>query len=130
MKTNSFRHKWRLAVTLLAFLFACSPSTQTPDSREDRQLSPDQVKGAAVEKRSDNTPALQSQNLDPRALPVRFQTPNYTLGEDIDPGAAFDSDGDFVVKVGADISSSSGAVVSRHNEKTGLTQKNECQLGE
>ena len=113
MKTNSFRHRWRLAVTLLAFLFACSPSTPAPDSREDGKLSPDQVKGAAVEKRSVNTLAPQSQAPDPRALPVRFQTPNYTLGEDIDPGASFDSDGDFVVKVGADISSSSGAVVLR-----------------
>jgi general secretion pathway protein D/MSHA biogenesis protein MshL len=82
------------------------------------------MKAAAVEKMTESSFAAQPQALDPTSLPVRFQTPTYTLAEGTDPGSTLDADGDFIVKVGADISSSTGAVVLRDIMKKLAALKN------
>ncbi|NTV12430.1 MAG: type II and III secretion system protein [Desulfobulbaceae bacterium] len=107
MKTKISRYAWGPTLVLLTILFGCSPTPQPPASREDTSIR-EEIKGGPVGASSDqNDTSLSSQ------LPVRFQTPSYTITDSKEISNLAGSDGEFTVKVGADISSTSGPVVLR-----------------
>jgi general secretion pathway protein D/MSHA biogenesis protein MshL len=113
MKNKSSRYGLSLAALLLAMLFACSPATHAPSERDGAVEELDQIKAAANETSFSSNASSPSTMSQPTSLPVRFQSPSYTLAETKDTTEVFGVDEDFVVKVGADISSSAGAVVLR-----------------
>lgn len=114
MKTKGSSYVLGVAVALLTILFACAPAPQSPSERDAATEEPVQVKAAANEMPSvaGKTSSLPSYS-QPSTLPVRFQSPSYSLAEAKDAADAFGIDEDFVVKVGADISSATGPVLLR-----------------
>jgi general secretion pathway protein D/MSHA biogenesis protein MshL len=101
-----------MTVFLLTILFACAPAKHNLSAGGAAIEEPAQLKAAASEASSPSTPAL-SEISQPTTLPVRFQSPSYTLNESKDAVDTFGVDEDFVVKVGADISSATGPVMLR-----------------
>lgn len=120
MKTKGSRYLLGAAVLLLAILFACTPSPQAPADRDVVSEEPEQLKAAASESVSPGGQAATP----PTILPVRFQSPSYTLADDTDAVEAFGVNDDFVVKVGADISSTTGPVMLRNILKKLAIRKN------
>ncbi len=95
-----------LGAAILITVSACAPSGPPPQARE-RILPPSaqQMKGGGIDKlRAGSTSDNQA------SLPVRFQSPSYSLNKQ--PKSDLSEKNDFVVKVGADISST-GAVPLR-----------------
>jgi general secretion pathway protein D/MSHA biogenesis protein MshL len=107
MKTKSSRFVWGLTFLLLINVFACSRSTQAPADRESAASLPEQVKAAATPIAGQKDSEVSNQ------LPVRFQSPSYTLNKESAAEDVLDVEDEFIVKVGADISSTSGSVVLR-----------------
>lgn len=120
MKTQGSRYLLGAAAFLLALLFACTPSPQPLADRDVVTEEPAQLKAAASESASPGGSAVTP----PAILPVRFQSPSYTLADDTDAVEAFGVDEDFVVKVGADISSTTGPVMLRNILKKLASHKN------
>jgi general secretion pathway protein D/MSHA biogenesis protein MshL len=103
-----------MTVFLLAILFACAPAKRSLSEGDAAIEEPGQVKAAASEASfAPPSTATLPGIAQPTTLPVRFQSPSYTLNETEDAVDTFGVDEDFVVKVGADISSSTGAVMLR-----------------
>ncbi|MBU0479627.1 MAG: hypothetical protein KKG47_00865 [Proteobacteria bacterium] len=114
MKTMSHKYAKGLTVLLLTLLFACSPSNQSPGERESQNQDSAQVKASATKEpggQSLDGPLAASS--DSHSLPVRFQTPTYSVAEHGELGDGFGANEEFVVKVGADISSTTGPVKLR-----------------
>jgi len=107
MKTKISRYAWGPTLVLLTILFACSPPPQAPGERESPKLSEDTK--AAPGDISTHTASDSSAS----QLPVRFQSPAYTVGSSKDIGDLLGTEEEFTVKVGADVSSTSGPVVLR-----------------
>lgn len=108
MKTKISRYAWGPTFFLLTILFACAPPPQAPDNREERQPPPQDVK--ARPGLGSDVITSTSQNTQ---MPVRFQTPSYTIGNAQNIENLLGTDEEFVVKVGADITSTSGSVALR-----------------
>ncbi len=108
MKTKISRYAWGPTLLLLTIiLFACSPPPQAPDERESAQLTEEPK--AAPGPISSTTAADSSSS----QLPVRFQTPGYTVVGNEDIGDLLGTEEEFTIKVGADITSTAGPVVLR-----------------
>ena len=107
MKTKSSRFVWGLAFLLLTNVFACSPSAQAPMDRESYASQPEQVKASVTPVTRQDSSEISSQ------LPVRFQTPSYTINRETAAEDMLGPEEEFIVKVGADISSTSGSVMLR-----------------
>lgn len=107
MKTKISRYAWGPTLVLMAILFACSPTPQAPDERESPKLS-EETKAAP----SDISTRTASDSSSSQ-LPVRYQSPAYTVAGSKDIGDLLGTEEEFTVKVGADISSTSGPVVLR-----------------
>ncbi len=118
MKTKSSRFVWGLTLLLLTNVFACSPSAQAPMDRESAASQPEQVKASATPITSQKDSEISSQ------LPVRFQSPSYSLNNESTAGDLLGTEEEFTVKVGADISSTSGSVVLRDIMKKLAALKN------
>lgn len=113
MKTK--RSLYALAVTafLSMVLFACSPSPAPPTARDGVVKEMSQLKAAAHETSyAAQTSAVPTYS-QPATLPVRYQSPSYNLAEISGAVDSFGIDEDFVIKVGADVSSSAGPVILR-----------------
>lgn len=89
-----------LAAAMLT-ISACAPSGPPPQTRE-RIVPPSsqQMKGGGIDKLRAGSIADK-----PTTLPVRYQSPSYSLSRE--PKSDITGKNDFVVKVGADITSSS-----------------------
>lgn len=107
MKTKISRYAWGPTLFLLTFLFACSPPPQAPDERESATQR-EEIKGGPMD-----TSASMASSAPTSQLPARFQTPSYTVGDRKEIGDVLGTEEEFTVKVGADISSTSGPVVLR-----------------
>jgi general secretion pathway protein D/MSHA biogenesis protein MshL len=112
MKTKRSKYAQGLTAFLLILLYACSSSPHSPAERDAAAKGAGQIKAAAHEtsyaaNRTSSTPTYSQ----PATLPVRFQSPSYSLAETGDAVDTFGVDEDFIVKVGADVSSSSGPVI-------------------
>lgn len=118
MKTKISRYAWGPTLFLLTILFACSPPPLAPEDRESPQLAEDTK--AAPGDISTTTASASS----PSQLPVRFQTPAYTVGGSEEIGDLLGTEEEFTVKVGADITSTSGSVVLRDIMKKLAALKN------
>jgi len=119
MKTKISRYAWGPTFFLLTILFACTPPPQAPEIREERQPPPQDVKAGA----GSGTAALANTSQSAQ-MPVRFQTPSYTIGNAQNIENVLGSDEEFVVKVGADITSTSGSVALRDIVKKLAALKN------
>lgn len=107
MKTKISRYAWGPTLLLLTILFACAPPPQAPEERESQQV-PVETKAAPADIPTNTASASNSSQ-----LPVRFQTPAYSVGGNKDISDLLGTEEEFTVKVGADISSTSGPVVLR-----------------
>lgn len=112
MKINSSRYVLGMTVFLLAILFACAPAKQAPADRDAQVEETEQLKAKAGVTADIADSYRMPSGADPTALPVRFQSPSYTLADSSEAVDAFGIDEDFVVKVGADITST-GPVMLR-----------------
>lgn len=101
-----------MTVFLLTILFACAPAKQAPADRDTAVAETTQLKAAVSEAPRAADSSRISLGSQPATLPVRFQSPSYTLAESPDAVDSFGIDEDFVVKVGADITST-GPVMLR-----------------
>jgi len=118
MKTKFSRYAWGPTILLMSFLFACAPHPHNTVDREARK--PLQDAKAGTSEVSATYPLITQST----QLPVRFQTPSYTLGNAQNMDDVLGSDEDFVVKVGADITSTSGSVSLRDIVKKLAALKN------
>lgn len=107
MKTKISRYAWGPTLFLLTILFACSPPPQAPEERESRPV-PEEIKGGPGD-----LPVSATSAANPSQLPVRFQTPAYTVAGSKEMSDLLGAEEEFTVKVGADISSTSGPVILR-----------------
>ena len=107
MTTKISRYAWGPTLVLLTILFACSPPPQAPVERESPPLA-EETKAAPGDISANTLSAASSSQ-----LPVRFQTPAYTVAGSKDIGDLLGSEEEFTVKVGADVSSTSGPVLLR-----------------
>ncbi|MCA1765728.1 MAG: hypothetical protein LC633_05710, partial [Desulfobulbaceae bacterium] len=105
MKTNSSGYVLGMTVFLLTILFACAPSKHVPAEREPAVKETEQLKASVGDSPQAGKDFGMPSGSQPTTLPVRFQAPSYTLAESADTVDSFGVDEDFVVKVGADISS-------------------------
>ena len=112
MKTKSSRYVLGMMVFLLTILFACAPSKHVPLERNEAGEQAQQLKADVSEPLVGDGSAAMTAAVQPTTLPVRFRTPSYTLAEATDAVDSFGVEEDFVVKVGADISST-GPVMLR-----------------
>lgn len=113
MKTKRFRYVLGMTVFLLTILFACTPSQNAPAKREATAAEPVQIKAAPDQTSLASNPLSAEAAPEQTFLPVRFQGPSYSLAKSEDIVDSFGVNEEFVVKVGADISSSSGPVMLR-----------------
>lgn len=119
MKTKISRYAWGPIFLLLTILFACAPPPLPPDSREPSPRVTQDVKAGT----SEVSPPL-SASIQASQLPVRFQTPSYTIGDSQYISDILGTEEEYVVKVGADITSTSGPVVLREILKKLAALKN------
>jgi len=118
MKTKIHRYAWGPTLVLLTILFACSPPPQAPDDRESSPLVEEVKAGpGAISASSAVSPSTNQ-------LPVRFQTPAYTVTGNKELTDILGNEEEFTVKVGADISSTSGPVILRDIMKKLAALKN------
>lgn len=108
MKTKISGYAWGPTLFLLTILFACSTPPQAPEERESQQISSEEIKGGPVDLVANRSSAANSSQ-----LPVRFQTPAYTVAGGKEMSDLLGVDEEYTVKVGADITSTSGPVVLR-----------------
>ena len=108
MKTKISGYAWGPTLFLLTILFACSTPPQAPEERESQQISSEEIKGGPVDLNVNRPPAANSSQ-----LPVRFQTPAYTVAGGKEMSDLLGVDEEYTVKVGADITSTSGPVILR-----------------
>jgi len=107
MKTKSSRFVWGLTILLLTNVFACSPTAQAPMDRESATSQPEQVKAAVTPVAEQNESGISTQ------LPVRYQNPSFTINKESSAENVLGGEEEFIVKVGADITSTTGPVVLR-----------------
>ncbi|MDT8335630.1 MAG: type II and III secretion system protein [Desulfurivibrionaceae bacterium] len=102
-----------MTVFILAILFACAPAKHDGSAeRETPAGETEQLRAAAEETPQAVDDFRMTEGSQPTTLPIRFQSPSYTLADSADTVDSFGIDEDFVVKVGADISST-GPVMLR-----------------
>ncbi len=105
MKTNSSGYVLGMTVFLLTILFACAPSKHAPAERDTAHQETEQIKASVGDSPQPGTDFRMPTGSQPTTLPVRFQAPSYTLAESAEAVDTFGVDEDFIVKVGADITS-------------------------
>ncbi|MCK4839749.1 MAG: hypothetical protein KAS94_13180, partial [Desulfobulbaceae bacterium] len=113
MKTKSSIYALGILALLAILLFACAPSANAPTKRDvtANNNEASQLKAAAHQTANANRASSAPTYSQPTSLPVRFQSPSYNLAETSDAIDSFGIDEDFVVMVGADVSSTTGPVV-------------------
>ncbi|MBU0673063.1 MAG: pilus (MSHA type) biogenesis protein MshL [Proteobacteria bacterium] len=129
MRHAQKRISWAIAVFLMTALLSCTPSTPPLQEREvsSSSESTSQLKAGSIDGTKPNSTAssLSAQNGEAQAsLPVRFQTPSYSLNPDDESLTPMGDNEEFVVKVGADISSTTGPVLLRDIMKRLASLKN------
>ncbi len=107
MKTKISRYAWGPTLFLLTILFACSPHPPAPVERESQRIA-EETKAAPGDISTSRDSASN-----PSQLPARYQTPAYSVVGNKEIGDLLGTEEEFTVKVGADISSTSGPVVLR-----------------
>lgn len=107
MKTKISRYAWGPTLFLLTILFACSPHPPAPVERDSPRVA-EETKAAP----GDISISRDSAS-NPSQLPARYQTPAYSVVGNKEIGDLLGTEEEFTVKVGADISSTSGPVVLR-----------------
>jgi MSHA type pilus biogenesis protein MshL len=97
---------------LILLLAACAPSPSPPPQQLARDQSAAQASEMGKDSPSPATNAAASTNQATMQLPVRFQRPNYVIDEP-EEAQALGQEDDAIIKVGADISSTTGPVPLR-----------------